>query len=64
MVNFVSASSTYVAAQGIMRRCDSEKVVCVFETNYVLPFAYWNWRTALIVNQSAKGLSKRTQQSW
>ena len=41
-------SSTYIDDKGVMRWAKSKQEVCVFGTNYSVPFSYWNYREPLI----------------
>ncbi|WP_298365787.1 cellulase family glycosylhydrolase [uncultured Lutibacter sp.] len=53
-----SQSSTFVDNDGIMRWKNSNEEVCVFGTNYAVPFAYWDARAPLIGNNHKKAIDE------
>ncbi|WP_111708884.1 glycoside hydrolase 5 family protein [Lutibacter citreus] len=51
-------SSTYIDDNGIMRWSKNKEEVCVFGTNYSVPFAYWNQRAPLIGDNHKKAIDE------
>ncbi|NIJ44847.1 hypothetical protein FHR24_001286 [Wenyingzhuangia heitensis] len=57
--NFIIAqSSTYVADDGIIRWKKNKEEVCLFGTNYSVPFAYWDYRAELIGNNQEEAIDE------
>lgn len=51
-------SSTYVDNKGVLRWAENKKEVCVFGTNYAVPFAYWEARADLVKNNHKKAIDE------
>ncbi|WP_282122094.1 hypothetical protein [Algibacter mikhailovii] len=51
-------SSTYIDDSGVMRWSINDKELCVFGTNYAVPFAYWDLRAPLIGDNHKKAIDE------